>query len=104
MSLHLFHFNVGSVIGVLFESRLMLPPFLGIPLANLVLRDEPTEAKEVSLVLLIQAGQHFIFTLNLDGCDGLPWASIANVSKASIFPILNTARSKPVHPDKLLEV
>lgn len=82
----------------------MLPPFLGIPFANLVLRDVPTEAEEVSLVLLIEAAEHFIFALDLDGCDGLPRASIANVAKASIFPIFDAARSKPVHSDKLLEV
>ena len=104
MPLHLFHLNVGSVIGVLFESRLMLPPFLGIPLCNLVLRDVASEAKEVSPVLLVKAAKHFIFALYLDSCDGLPWASITNEAKAGIFPIFNTARSKPVHPHELFEV
>jgi hypothetical protein len=104
MSLHLSHLNVGSIVGVLFESRLVLPPFLGIAFANLVLRDVPTEAKEVSLVLLIEAAQHFIFALNLDSCDGLPRASIANVAKTGIFPIFNTAGSKSVNPHELLEV
>lgn len=82
----------------------MLPPFLGIPLANLVLRNVPTKAKEVSLVLLIEAAQHFIFALNFDSCDGLPWACIANIAKTGIFPIFNTAGSKSVHPHELLEV
>jgi hypothetical protein len=104
MSLHLSHLNVGSVVGVLFESRLVLPPFLGIAFANLELWDVPTEAKEVSLVLLIEAAQHFIFALNFDSCDGLPRASIANVAKASVFPIFDSARSKSVHPHELLEV
>jgi hypothetical protein len=44
MSLHLSHLNVRIVVGVLFEARLMLPPFFGISITNLVLRDVPTEA------------------------------------------------------------
>ena len=66
MSLHLSHLNVGGAVGVLFESRLVLPPFLGIPIANLELRYAATEAEKVSPVLLIETAQHFFFTLYFD--------------------------------------